>query len=218
MDLRVGANKDLPKPGQELSDQDRWNSLGTQTTGTETQPDHPLDFEVPEGIPHRERDRFRLRDPEAISEHCGDSAEVRPIQILPVPRKLRSRTAIPVSGRLSTSRGRIDCFRIDTRRCRACPCRGGNPSHAAPRRSSFNPCPRRAATGATHKRAKQAGLSPSEQIAHKSGSLRRRFCGRVSSTFYEFGAGLGPALAVSRLSRATSRSHGSLPLHVSRRS
>ena len=130
MDLRVGANKDLPKPGQELSDQDRWNSLGTQTTGTETQPDHPLDFEVPEGIPHRERDRFRLRDPEAISEHCGDSAEVRPIQILPVPRKLRSRTAIPVSGRLSTSRGRIDCFRIDTRRCRACPCRGGNPSHA----------------------------------------------------------------------------------------
>ena len=31
-------------------------------------------------------------------------------------------------------------------------------------------------------------------------------------------AGLGPALAVSRLSRATRRSHGSLPQHVSRRS
>ena len=30
-------------------------------------------------------------------------------------------------------------------------------------------------------------------------------------------AGLGPALAVSRLSRATRRSHGSLPQHVSRR-
>ena len=30
-------------------------------------------------------------------------------------------------------------------------------------------------------------------------------------------AGLGPALAVSRLSRATRRSHGSLTQHVSRR-
>jgi len=30
-------------------------------------------------------------------------------------------------------------------------------------------------------------------------------------------AGLGPALAVSRLSRAPRRSHGSLPQHMSRR-
>ncbi len=39
-------------------------------------------------------------------------------------------------------------------------------------------------------------------------------CGRRSVTC----AGLGPALAVSRLSRATRRSHGSLPQHGSRRS